>query len=79
MTPYHDIVSCIPYLLTFGHCEIRNLGVIMNMTSCHLIMEFLKIEQKPTFFVNRMESDTLSCSAFGSLEKKSYLKGEEGG
>ena len=63
----------------FWNYHIRNLGVKMNMTTCHLIMELIKIEQKPTFFVNRTSSDTLSCSAFGSLEKKSYLKGEEGG
>ena len=63
----------------FSNYGIRNLGVKMNMTTCHLIMELIKIEQKPTFFVNRILSDTLSCYLFGSLEKKSYLKGEEGG
>ena len=49
------------------------------MTTCHLIMELIKIEQKPTFFVNRTSSDTLSWFLFGSLEKLLYLKGEEGG
>jgi len=49
------------------------------MTLCHLITNNSKKREKPRYIVIRTSSDKLSCLLFGRVEKKLYLKGEEGG